>query len=400
MAFIDGQQDDEEYGQGQGQQPLVGQGSAQVGPGTGAAAGGPAGAGGSGFTNIQNYLKANEGDTGSSQALNKTVGSQFDKEKDTYTGDSQAFLKGAYDQVDKSKISNDDAEGAIKTSGASYNWSGSQGDDYQNNVKKFQDALTGQYSGPKEYSYGFGADTQNYGSALKDNQGFDSLMNQVYSKSAARPLTSGQFELQKQFDTGNASLNDSRASLSGKYDEMSADRDNVVKNTTDALGGVEQQYRTNQNKLRDFLGSKSNDYEQQIGQAEAAARAEYGNTFNTGKTGNATVGWDRINNVRGNNPSLGAHQAIDAWSPDLTWRQMQNENNNRMYNWSSGRAPLEFYQEPEFDRRAGLLGNFYFGQNAQYASTGDEQERWYNTVQDFLNSGADRKKQGFNVTGR
>jgi hypothetical protein len=46
-----------------------------------------------------------------------------------------------------------------------------------------------------------------------------------------------------------------------------------------------------------------------------------------------------------------------------------------------------------------MLDNFYGQQDQQYANTADQEERFYNTIQDFLNSDAERKKQGFNVRG-
>jgi hypothetical protein len=66
----------------------------------------------------------------------------------------------------------------------------------------------------------------------------------------------------------------------------------------------------------------------------------------------------------------------------------------------SGQLYPDYNYDPiSWGDRAGRLGEFYAGQDAQYANTADEQERTYNTIQDFLNSESPRKQQGFRVRG-
>jgi hypothetical protein len=405
MAFIEQNEEDElQQGQG-GQAPLVGGGSQQV-AGAQGGTGGPAGRGGSsgGWVNIQNYLSANAGDTGSAQALDKQVSGQFDQERNKFQGDSSAFLQDAQGQVDKAKVSNEDADKAIKSAGSLYNYGeyGSQGsqqpDEYKSSVDAMRGALTNQYSGPKDYTYGFSNETQETGDALKNNSGFDKLMGSVYSNTAQRPLTTGQFELQKQLDVNNEALVNKRQQLAGGYDQLVGERDKTVTDTTASLGGLEKTFRENQNRLRDYLSGQANTYDQNIGKAESDARAAYQNTFNSGRTGTASIGYDVLGQG-GWEGAINTRRGIDAWGNDLTWKQLQNEANNRMYNWSFGRAPLWMNSEPEFNRRQGMLDNFYGQQDQQYANTADQEERFYNTIQDFLNSDAERKKQGFNVRG-
>lgn len=445
MAYI--QNDEEELQQGQGQ-PQVGQGSNLVDSsgGAGTSAGQGAGAG-QGWTNIQAYLNANKGDTGSSQALTNAVGSQFGKERESFSGDSAKFLDDANKQVKGSIIGNDQADQYIQQAGDMYKYDnknttggkttlgageGSQqkvtpGQEYQaptydnglsygDITNKFQNFLGGQYQGPKEYNYNLSTDAQNYGSNLKDNAGFDTLMNDVYSKAAQKPLSSGQFQLQKQFDVNNENLVNARNNLSGQYDQLVADRDKTVGDTTSQLGQLENQYRGAQTGLKDYLGKQSNSYQTQIDKAEADARQSYNNEYKGGSGyGNSFsgIGFDpgregdlssgNANTLRDflNSRGLGG----DSFG-HLTWEQLQKEQGIG----NSGEGAYKFLKQPgqtddvrdfrnQFASNTARLNDFYSAQDANYANTADPEERRYNAIQDFLGSNAARKQQGFKVRG-
>jgi len=436
MAFIDQDLEDDELNQGQGGQPQVGGSSSIVGGTGGSSAGQGAGAGG-GFTNIQAYLNANKGDTGSGQALSNTVNSQFNQERDKFAADSSKFLTDAQNQAKQNYIAEPDAQKLIDQAAGLYRYDnkgttggkttfgpgeGSQEKvtpgqeqtpvDYGNNysyddiTKKFQNALTAQYSGPKEYNYGFDTKTQNYGSALKDNASFDNLMTDVYSNAAKTPLTSGQYQLQKQFDVNNESLANARQNLSGSFDQLTKDRDKTVADTTAGLGATEQSYRENQTKLNDFLNNRTNDYDQQISQAESDARAQYNNQFKTEKSArnNALSGY-----VPDNSPQL---RDLGVWGNDgknITWEQLQNEQNqvtdprgsayyNDIRRGDSSYAAVRD-QKDKWKGNIDALNDFYFASDNKYANTADNEERAYNAIQDFLNSGKAKKEQGFKVRG-
>ncbi len=135
MAYLDQNLDEDEQ-----QQPLQGQSAGQGAPaplvGSGSnAAGGSAqaqngGAAGKGFTNIQNYLQANQNNSGSAQALNNEVSSQFNQERDAFKTDSNKFLSDAEKQVNDTKVTTDQADGMIKQGAAQYDWGGHQKADY------------------------------------------------------------------------------------------------------------------------------------------------------------------------------------------------------------------------------------------------------------------------------
>jgi hypothetical protein len=400
MAFIQNPEELEQQDQQQQQNQLVGGGSNIVSGTGGSNAAQPAGRGGTsgGWVNLQNYFNANQGDTGSAQALDKQVSGQFDQERNKFQGDSSAFLQDAQGQVDKAKVSNEDADKAIKSGGSMYNY-GTQSTDYQDQVGKMQNALTGQYTGPRSYEYGFSNQTQEYGDALKNNSGFDKLMGSVYSKTAQRPLTSGQFELQKQLDVNNVALADKRSQLAGGYDALTGDRDKTVTDTTSALSDLEKSFRVNQNRFRDYLSGQANHYEESIGRAEADARAAYQDAYKNGKSGVGSIGLDWIRSQEGGpNPARGTRDALGIYGADLTWDQIKREQDAR-FTALGGRDLYLGYDPVSWGQRAGMLNNFYSQQDQQYANTADQDERFYNTIQDFLNSDTKRKEQGFNVRG-
>jgi hypothetical protein len=446
-----------------GSAPVGGQAPQQAGAG-------PGGTGG--WTNIQSYLDANKGGTGSAQALDKAVGSQFGQERNAFQNDSSKFLQDAQSQVDKSRIDDKQASDYINQASGLYSYADDQGkgaftpvDDpsstqvtsdgqfsgsvlqkgtkkapapsqvespyssdqaasYTDIVNKFQNALNKEYTGPKDYNYGFSAKTQNYGSGLKDNAGFDGLMNNLYADSAGGSLTSGQFNLQKQLDVNNKALSDSRQNLSSQYDQLGADRDKTVTDTTKGLSGVEQSYRTNQNRLKDYLGLQSNDYDTAIGQKEGEARSEYNKLYDTGKTGQGSVGgFDSIAREDANglpgikltydgyapeNQRLGygqdsvaaARQRVEngIYGDDLTWSQLQREQDkvNPLYRGYWGNT-ADWTQD--LGARKNSLNNFYSTQDNKYADTADKEKRSYNAIQDFLNSSAARKDKKFAVRG-
>lgn len=414
MAFILGQDEEKDQQQaGSGVAPLTGGQTASIAGGAPTATGvGKGGQGG--WTNLQNYISANQGDTGSTQALNQSVGGQFGQESQNMQKQSSDFVAGAEDQVNKAKISNEDADGLINSSAGLYSYGGQQADEYTQNVGKVQGALTNAYSGPKEYSYGLGAKTQEYGNALGKDGNFDGLLKNLYSERTKSPLSQGQYNLQKQLDVHNSSLNDARTKLAGDYEGLGKQRDQTVQQTTEQLGGLEQQYRTNQNALRDYLSSQSNKYDTEIGQAEADARAAYDKDFR-GASNLAGA----FSNREAFDPGTIYPYVFDGTTSDrhnLTWNQQQREQdlvNNRanpvgnelwqmIYGGKNPNGSSEFgtIARDSFGGNANALSNFYSTQDTKYENTADEQERKYNALQDFLNSDAARKEQGFRVRGK
>lgn len=466
MAFIQGQDEDELLN---GQQPLVGQGSAQVGQAQGSGLGGPAGAGGQsgGWTNLQAYLTANQGDTGSAGALQKTVGDQFSKERSDMTGNAQKSLSDAQQYAADNSLSQGKVDDLTKRATELYSWGGEQqqqpagGKDqalggggqttgtqekvtddgspgpvagnsgnvdssksYDELVGQIKSGLTNQYTGARDYSYGFGNQTQEMGSQLKDNGGFDQLMNHIYSNAAGRPMSSGQYALQKQLDVNNEGLSSARQSLGQQYDQLGKDRDKTVTDTTKSLGDIEKNYYNNQNAMRDYIGGKANQYDTNLAQAEADARKSYQDEFAGGISNAQTLEQflsgslidpnDSYNRTRDN---IGNYvNPRDNGVAGQNWQDLQQMLDGSSYIddaalrgllTSGGTGGPTTFDQGQYDRvRAGeqqyknmiqqQLAQFYADQEAKYSNLGQEQRGAYNVLQDFL--GLDNKKQRtFNV---
>jgi hypothetical protein len=364
-------------------------------------------AGNKGWTNIQAYLGANQGDQGSAQALNKQVGDQFGKEKQSYTEDAQKVQADAQKQVADSKVSNADADNAIKNSADQYSWGGNQSSDYAAGVQKMQNALNQQYAGPTSYNYAFNPTTQNYGNQLKDNTGFDALMNNVYSNAAGKNLSSGQFNLQKQLDVNNQNLVDTRKNLANQYDQLVSDRDKTIQDTTSSLGQAEQDYRTNQNALRDYLSGQLNAYDTKGKQAEIDARAAYNKDYTTGIAGVGSYDQALRNGLSGFSTVMGSTYG-DNGQAGQNWQDVQNIlNNPNTFRLADGaivgsriaNAQAMANDRAWRDNALATLNNYYQGADQQYANTGDTEKRSYNAIADYLGLTDPRKQQGFSVRG-
>ncbi len=390
---------------GPGQAPAAGGGGASITGGGSTGSQAPAGAGGStgGWTNIQSYLDANKGASGSAQALDKTVSGQFGQERDALSNQSQAFLGDANQQVKDNSIDTDQASNLLKGAASQYSWGASQPTEYQDTVKKFQGALTNDYGGPKEYNYGFGAKTQEYGDALKGGAGMDKVMGDVYGQAAGGPLSRGQFNLQSQLDVSNENLANTKKNLAGSYDQLGADRDKTVQDTTAKLGDVEKGYRTNQNKLKDWLYGQGNQYQGAIDKAENDARTGYNTSYNTGSgLGSALQGTYNLS-LLGTDPYTAAGVSL---GPNATFKQLQAEKDLAARNGADFGPILNNTYLPsewtplvknQLTRNSDSLNNFYTEQDTKYGNTADEEERSWNAIQDFLNTGATKKDQGFSV---
>lgn len=398
MAFILDQQEEEQNGQGQStQQPLSGGQSAQVGGGSNTTQNASAGVGKGGqggWTNLQSYLGANTGNTGGSQILDKNVSSQFGQEKSKIQDDSTSYVSNAQKQIDDNKVTTEQADQAINDAAMNYDWGGQHKAGYTATVDKMKNALTGSYQGPTSYNYSFGADTQNYGNALRDDNSFNKLMGDMYSKTAGGPLSTGQRALQNQLDVNNDDLQTVRSKLLNDYSGLNDFRDQAVNDTTQKLSNVERDYRTSQNALRDYLSGKTNELDTSIARQEADARKGYNDAFNSG-SGRKALGYDTIAGIKGNNAEIAPRTNLGVWGDNLTFSQLQREGD------AFKNGELKWYtpdRDPDLASKQALLNEFYSGQDAKYANTADEDERRYNALADFLGLSG-KKEQGFKVRG-
>ncbi len=419
------------------------------------------GAGGTGgWTNIQSYLQANQGDNGSANNLRDTVGSQFNKESGQMQDAADKTVKDASNYVNDSNISSDQANDLIGQASKAYSYPGADGTgkggmlnspstggtgdfsttpyqkatagaaptqtnqqvgvgdnpSYQGIVDRFHTALNGQWGMPSSFSYGLGAQTQNYGDQVNNDQGFQGMMGKLYSDKAGAPLTSGQSALQNQFDSGNQSLANARHDLQGQYQGLQNKAGQLSQDTTNTLGADQNQFVKNQNTLRDYLGQQAGNYDTNIGKAQDEARANYNTDYTTGQSGDSAINYQNmINNQNAGGLSgsetqarIAQRQGMGIWGDNLTYQQLQNEQNDRysggdLSPWQNnelyGSADNRVTSNADWANRADQLGNWYGSEDAKYANTGDADKRSFNSIQDFLGANGTQKSQGFNVRG-
>jgi hypothetical protein len=378
MAFLDDQNKDQTDTQTAGAQqgqPLAQSapnvsgsgGGSDVGGGVSTAGIGNGGAGG--WTNIQAYLNANQGDNGSAKNLSDAVSSQFSNDKTNMQNQSQTALSDAQNYVNQANVSNDQANQWITGAAGAYNWDGTTGQPqaYTDYVNKAQTALNGQYQGPSSFAYSLDPRTQNYGDSLSNDGAFKNLMTNLYSQKAGQPLTSGQADLQGQFDANNQNLASARQQGLAQYGDLQKSRDALNSDTTNALNADQTQFRTNQANLKNYLGTQGTTYAGNIQTDDANAKSGYGTDFRTQGINDSSLG--RYND----------------WNPYA----LTNELNSGFASTDHGvgyRAPI-----------TNAINNFNTAENAKYANADDQDKRAFNSIQDFLGSAGGRQTQGYKV---
>jgi hypothetical protein len=257
---------------GSGQDPFAGQsGVSTAGVGSG---------GTGGWTNIQAYLNANKGNTGSSDALSKQVGQAFDQEDQTFKDQSGQARQQAQGEVDRSNLGTDQASKLVSQAANLYSYSPNQnadanlggGDPYKAIIDQFQNARKA-YSGPSSFSYNSPtySKVQDYGSNLGTDQGFGALMQGIYNSSAGGRLTSGQQALQTQLDSNNPLLSQARQSLLDRYSGLTGSINQGAQDTDQFVKNAAGQVGSNQSALDQYLsGEATKDRDSLTHKADAA----------------------------------------------------------------------------------------------------------------------------------
>lgn len=216
--------------------------------GAGGSSSGNSNPGGGGWVNIQNYLGANQGNTGSQDILNKQVGGTFGQEQsnlDSQAKDTKAkadAAAGGYQDIsadqEKQMMGNVQKRNSVddfftdQSKGIGQFSNSTSGADDQ----KLKSALNYQYQGPKNFNYNIGNDAKTYGDQMGTDQGFNATMQGLYNKSAnGGQMGSGAMALQGQLDSGNQGLQTARQQLLGQYAGLN---DNVAKTTADTDAAV------------------------------------------------------------------------------------------------------------------------------------------------------------------
>jgi hypothetical protein len=380
-----------------------------------------------GWTNVQAYMNANRGDTGSANMLQDKVGTQFSKERSdlqTQADNTKSEAQKAAGSVLEAKNSMGDwldqagqayqyapePKGSGKATGGTSSGQFSEkatptnpnvnyGDSsvYDEYINKFKNVLSSQYGGPTSFDHSFSDQTQDYGRNLGDNGAFNQMLGDMYQERAGGPLAKGNRLLQEQLDVSNDSLVNTRQSLLDQYAGLGDLRDQTVRDTTAALSDAANQYRVNQNALRDYLGNTANQLDTSISKQEAAARAAYANALKSGSGLRAAPLNYELPGAGPTGSGLKDQYAnLGILKDDMTWADLQKEQDNFGKLWSPS-SPNP--SAPYLWSNMNALNSWYAGQDEKYAMTADAEERKWNAIQDILETEAERKKQGFSVRG-
>lgn len=357
------------------------------------------GAGGQGsWTNIQAYLNANKNDTGSAKSLENKVGGVLGQEKEKLDQAATSTINQANDQAKIYDDAKNNTKEWVNKAANAYSWDNQHGDDYRNTVNKVQSLRTQQYGGPQNFSYANSADLSRAGEALNQDQAFKPYLDDLYKERTGGKLNAGQAALQNQFDVNNENLNSTRQRLATQIAGFDTTRNDAVKNADQSIQSAQAAFRNGQSGYNDYLQNLANEYDSNINQQEIDARSAYNNSYTKDRSGRANTYWDRIDPQE-----ISPIRLQDTWGGDLTFKQLQNEQNLANSGFSYYTSPfLDNPNDPgrraKFTDNTNELNKFHGQQDEKYGMTADAEERKYNTLSEILGS-LNKKDKGFKVRG-
>lgn len=223
--------------------PLTGGASTDVGSGVSTAGVGAGGQGG--WTNIQAYLKANEGNTNSANALSNQIGSEFQGEESKIL-DSSSQAKSQAEANRIGSFTEKELNNSIYA---------------PDSLKTMKDYFAKSYQGPESYNYSLGQKAQEYGEQLGDDQRFGALLGDVYNNAAGGRISTGQMALQRQLDTNNPALQEARQSLNSRYSALNNMANQVNQETNQAIEDSKATYKA-QDEARNYYTQQSKEAKQ------------------------------------------------------------------------------------------------------------------------------------------
>lgn len=266
-----------------------------------------AGTGGSNaWTNIQNYLQANAGNTNSSKFLSDNASKVIGDESQNLTSQAKSASDQGQAQVD-SQVGTDQASKLISDAAKA----GQGSDPWNSTVSKIQGNLNSSYTAPSNFSYGPSSNFQSLSNGLNNDTQFQQYMDSLYNQNAGGEMTQGQQALQQQIDldpTAAAALKGARSQAQSGVNDFNTNLTNTTANANTALANDQTLFGQNQQGLKDYLNTSGatdqtdlnnlvaqwNKQEQTI-QAGNMPGDQYGSlNFLYGGTQNGVAGSDNI----------------------------------------------------------------------------------------------------------
>jgi hypothetical protein len=356
-----------------------------------------------GWTNIQSYMNANQGDTGSAQNLKNSVDPQFAQEKSSLDSQASTAKSQAQSAANQEASADSSASQWIGDAAKNYNYSGPQNNAYNQDVQQTQSALNGKYSGPTSFNFALSDGTQKLGQNIGNDQSFNQYMGNLAQQRAGGPLSDGGRSLQSQLDVNNQALANTRQDLLQQYAGLGSYRDQAVADTNSAAGQAQQDYANHQDHIRNYLSNDQSAQETGLKNASSDARNNYSNEFNGGSGLSSTLydhltansgGADGATNQAVANAAIAGRRNAGIWGNNLSYNQLQNEQTA---------LPVSPHNAVEYNgglaNNLAALNNFYSTEDQKYANTGDAQKREWNSIQDVLGSTASKQAEGFKVRG-
>ncbi len=373
MAFISDDdkllKDNEQEGQaGAGGLGLVDSsapGGAIVGGGSGGMGGGASS--NPGWTNIQNYLSANQGDTGSSQKLQTAADTTFGNEQTNLQNKATEAKTQAKTQVDNS-IGKDQASKLLEGAAQNYSWGGQQNDAYKQSTDQLKGAMNAQWQAPSGFAYGMGKETQEMGEGLGKEDGFSQIMRNLYSQSAGKPLSRGQYDLQAQLDSSSEALAKARQDAQAKYSGLKDNVNQTVTSTDQDLKNQMSVFNKNRDEVNQSLGKWAGDYRDQADKGLVDARNAYDASF--------------VNDHLGvNSPWQGWADYGENITPQQA-KELAAVREAHRGDFAEG-SPLD----QEFGQTQSALDKWYADQDAKYSHVAEPERKKWNTLAQILGLG-------------
>jgi hypothetical protein len=229
------------------------------------------------WTNIQDYLSANKGQSKTADQLGNYVNGYVDKEQNSLNDSANQAKQGAQSEVGKVDYSQDQASKLLQDASQA----GQGSDAYNQNTGTLKGALSARYGGPTQYSYGYSNDYSNVKNDLNNN--FQGLVDNVYGNASSQnggpsSLSRGQLDLQHQLDLDSGEQIDAaKQAAMAKMAGFETGAGQTIQDTAQNVADAQNQFIQKQQGLQSYLNQGlSSDRQQLQGLADQWNQAEVG----------------------------------------------------------------------------------------------------------------------------